>query len=51
MVTIEIFLLNFFRASKSMTKWQFLFIFSKKSRKGPMSAKDTFSLWGFRDSI
>ena len=47
-MTIEISLLNFFGASKCVTKWQFLLIFLKRVEKDPflraqMRAKDTFS--------
>ena len=56
LVTIEIFLLNFFGESKCVTEWQFLLIFLKGVEKDPflrpqMRAKETFSWWGFRDSI
>ena len=48
LVTIEIFLPNFFEGSKCMAKWQFLFIFLKRVEKDPflrpqIRDKDTFS--------
>ena len=55
-MTIEIFLLNFFRVTKCMTKWQFLLIFFERVEKDPflrpqVRAEDIFRLWVFRDSI